>query len=162
MAGGVNNIGNLMGSSQTAGSYVPQHVIVSDSNGNLLEFAGTAVVWTATNVPAVNTTATVTKASAGAGVRNICTGLTVTLAAGTTAPSAAQITVALIDGAAGGTTYLWRTQISLPATAGAVSAFVKSGCLIYGTAATAMTLEFSAAGGANTFESVTMDGTTGA
>ena len=162
MAGGVNPIGNLPGSSQTAGSYNPLHVIVSDSSGNLMEFAGSGTIWVAAHVPAANTVATVTKAAAGAGVRNICTGLTVTLAAGAVAPAAVQLTVALIDGAAGGGTYLWRTQVALPAVAGAITAFVRSGTLLAGTANTAMTLEFSAAGGASTFESVSMDGTTGA
>lgn len=159
---GSANIANLTGSSQTAGTLVPQHVIVVDADGNLMDFQGGATVWTASHVPAVNTVATVTKATAGAGVRNICTGFTVTLAANTTAPSAVQVTVSLIDGSAGGTTYLWRTQITIPATAGAITGFVRSGIWLPGTANTAMTLEFSAAGGANTFESVSMDGTTGA
>lgn len=161
MAGGVNNIGNLPGSSMTAGNYTPQHVAIVDSSGNLMEFAGSGTVWTALHVPSANTQATITKAAAGAGIRNICTGFTVTLAAGTTAPAAVQLTVMLVDGASGGTSYLWRSVICLPATAGAVTAFVRSGMLIPGSANTAMTLEFSAAGGANTFESVSMDGTTG-
>lgn len=116
--------------------------------------------WNAQHAPSANTKATITKASGGVGVRNICTHLTVALAAGSTAPAAVQVTVALIDGSTGGTTYLWGpTVLSLPATAGAVSAFVVGMCWKVGTANTAMTLEFSAAGGANTIESVSMDGT---
>lgn len=109
--------------------------------------------------PSANTKATITK-SAGAGtIRNVCTGLTVSLASSsTTAPAAIQVTVALIDGSSGGTTYLWGpTVIALPAVAGAISAFVLSNCWKPGSQATAMTLEFSAAGGANTIESVSMD-----
>lgn len=111
--------------------------------------------------PAANTQATITLAAGGAGVRNVCTGLTVMLAAGTTAPSAASVTVALIDGSTGGTTYLWGPHtVSLPAVAGAETGIVVGHCWKPGTANTAMTLEFSAAGGANTFETVCFDYTT--
>lgn len=117
--------------------------------------------WNAQHAPAANTKATITKAAGASGVRNVCTSITVVLAAGATAPAAIQVSVALIDGASGGTTYLWGPNvISLPAVAGATSAFVIGQCWKPGTAATAMTLEFSAAGGANTIESVSMDGTT--
>ena len=119
-----------------------------------------SLYWDAQHVPAANTQATATRASAGSGVRNVCQGFTVTLAATASAPAAVNITVAVIDGSTGGTTYLWRTTISLPATAGAISSFVRSGIWLVGSAATAMTIEFSAAGGANTIESVTMEGTT--
>jgi hypothetical protein len=117
-------------------------------------------IWTAIHVPAANTQATATKASAGAGIRNVATGFTVTLASTGTAPTAIQLTVSLIDGASGGGTYLWRTAIALPAVAGAITAFTRSGLWLPGTAATAMTLEFSATGGANTIESVALEGTT--
>ena len=116
--------------------------------------------WTAIHVPAANTQATATKASAGVGLRNVCMSITVTLAATATAPTAVNVTINLIDGASGGTTYLWRTTISLPATAGATTGFAITGLAIRGTADTAMTVEFSAAGGANTIESVSMSGVT--
>lgn len=113
------------------------------------------------HAPAANTKATIAQAAGGAGIKNVCTGFTVSLAAQTTAPAAIQVSVALIDGATGGTTYLWGPQvISLPATAGAMAAFVRSNVFIVGTANTAMTLEFSAAGGANTIETVSFEGTT--
>ncbi len=117
-------------------------------------------IWTAHSVPAANTQATVSRAAAGIGIRNVCTELTVALAAGATAPTAVQLSVSLIDGASAGLTYLWRAVIALPATAGAVTGFVVSGLWLPGTANTAMTLEFSAAGGVNTFESVSMSGLT--
>ena len=86
--------------------------------------------------------------------------ITVTLAATATAPTAVNLTINLIAGASGGTTYLWQTTVSLPATAGAATGFAITGLAIRGTADTAMTLEFSAAGGLSTIESVTMSGVT--
>lgn len=115
--------------------------------------------WTAIHVPPSNTKATATKASAGAGKRNICTGFTVTIATDATAPTAANLTVSLIDGSSGGTNYLWRSTISIPAVAGAQVSIVRGSLWIPGSQATAMTLEFSAAGGADTLESVSMEGT---
>jgi hypothetical protein len=132
--------------------------------------AGTAIIgtvydepddtWNQTHVPATNTKATISQSAGGGSLKNVCTGFTVTLCAGATAPTATQISVALIDGATGGSTYLWRTNISIPAVAGAIVSFVVTGKKFTGSAATAMTLEFSAAAGANTFESVTMKGYT--
>ncbi len=117
-------------------------------------------IWTAIHVPSANTQATATKASAGTGVRNVCTGFTVTITGGTTAPAAFQGIVSLIDGASGGTTYLWRSSIALPAVAGAQVTVIRGHLWLPGTAATGMTLEFSAAGGANTVESVSLEGVT--
>ncbi len=104
-----------------------------------------------------NTLASATLAAGAAGVRHICTGITATIGAGATAPTAIQLTVVLRDGASGAGTIKWQAVISLPATAGAMSGVARSDLWIPGTAATAMTLEFSAAGGANTFESVSME-----
>jgi len=117
-------------------------------------------IWTQIHVPAANTQATKSQGAAGAGIRNVCTGFTVTLAAGATAPTAINLVANLIDGASGGATYLWRSTISLPAVAGSQTSIVRGNLWIPGTANTAITLEFSAAGGANTIESVSMEGTT--
>ena len=117
-----------------------------------------ADVWTSHHLPAANTQATISKASAGAGLRNVCTWITVVLAAGASAPTAATLSVSLIDGATGGVTYLWRAAISIPAVAGVTNGIALSNLWLPGTAATAMTLEFSASGGANTVESVSMGG----
>lgn len=114
--------------------------------------------WTVVHFPASNTQATASKTAGGAGVRHVCTGITVVLAGGTTAPAAAQVNVALRDGASGAGTILWQAVITLPATAGAMNGISRSHLHISGSANTAMTLEFSAAGGANTFESVTIEG----
>lgn len=112
------------------------------------------------NIPAVNTQATITRASAGAGNRNVCTGFTVTIATDATPPTALQLSVSLIDGVSGGSTYLWRSNISVPAIAGATISISKSFTKpVKGSQATAMTLEFSAAAGADTWESVSLQGT---
>ena len=118
-----------------------------------------ANIWSAQHVPAANTRATITRGAQAAGIRNVCTWLTIKLVAGATAPTAVNTSFSLIDGASGGTTYLWRATISLPATAGADNGIALSNLWIPGTAATGMTLEALAAGGANTIESVSMGGT---
>lgn len=102
--------------------------------------------------------ATATQAAAGAGKRNYCTGLTVIAQAGGTAPTAATVTVALIDGPSGGTTYLWGPiAIGVPNIAGAMNGAAPHGPWV-GSANTPMTLEFSAGLGSNTLEAVTFSG----
>lgn len=121
--------------------------------------APVASTWTQVHVPSSATQATKSQAAGAGNVRNVCTGFTATFAAGSTAPAAATpLTVAVIDGATGGTTYLWRTNICLPATANAIVSFNRSGLWLVGSKATAMTIEFSGAGGANSYQSVSMDG----
>lgn len=138
--------------------------VIADTTGRILHRTAQESLasdyWDAQHVPAVNTQATATKASAGAGKRNVCTGFTVTLASNGTAPAAVQTVVSIIDGASGGGTALWTSVIALPAVAGAMSSLVRSNIWLVGSAATAMTIEFSAGGGANTIQSVTMEGTT--
>lgn len=153
-------LAHLFGSSQAAGSKVPQHVMLVGEDGGQVFPLAAGAVWSVSHVPAANTQATISRAAAGAGIRNVCTGLTIVLAGGTAAPAAVNMTVNLIDGALGGTTYLWRVTLSLPAVAGAVNGIARSGLWLPGTANTAMTLEFSAAGGANTIQSVSLEGTT--
>ena len=113
--------------------------------------------WTAMQVQTANVQATVTKAAV-ASIRNVCTAITVVGASGATAPTAVNLTVNLIDGASGGTTYLWRATLSIPATAGETRGVTISGLWLPGSINTGMTLEFSAAGGANTLESVAATG----
>ena len=62
----------------------------------------------------------------------------------------------------GAGTVLATWLIGITAVAGATTAFSFGPFNIPGSAATAMTLEFTAAGGAHTFESVTLSGTTSA
>jgi len=121
----------------------------------------TPKTWSVKHRPGTNVQATATRAAASkTGQRLVATSITVTFTAGTSAPSANSITVSLIDGASGGGTTLWGPHdISIPAVAGAMNGIALP-CWIVGSANTAMTLEFSAAGGANTFESVTLTGVT--
>lgn len=113
-----------------------------------------SVPWAVNHEPAANTQATIVKAAAGAGIKHVCTGFSATIAAGATAPSAVQVSVRLLDGAA----VIWAGVFGLTATAGDRSGVARSGLWIVGTAATSMTLQFSAAGGANTYEAVTLEG----
>lgn len=119
-----------------------------------------ATDWRGSHAPAANTRATFTQAAPGAGYRNVLTGFTVILAAGATAPVAATVTVAVIDGVSGATSYIDGPHaMSIPAIAGAMSGVTRSGLDKRGSANTATTIEFSAAGGANTLESVSIEGT---
>lgn len=123
--------------------------------------ASTGQPWAVSHAPAVNVVATCTiGAPVDAYVRNVCTGFTAMLNGGTAAPAAAAVTLRLIDGPSGGTKYLWQAALSVPATAGAVGGVTRSGIYIIGSPGQPMTLEFSAAGGGNTFQSVAMEGTT--
>lgn len=113
--------------------------------------------WSKTHVPAANTQATITQPAPGQGKKLVCTGLTVAFAAGAAAPTATTATVSLIDGATGGTTFLWQMTLGVVATAGATNGHSRPGKWV-ASHNTALTLEFSAAGGANTLESVSMEG----
>ena len=66
----------------------------------------------------------------------------------------------LIDGVSGGGAQLWFGWLNIPAVVGERDRIVISGLNLVGTANTAMTLEFNAAAGANTYESVSMTGYT--
>jgi hypothetical protein len=114
--------------------------------------------WTVTHAPGAAAQAVASKAAGAAGVRHVCTGLVVTVAAGAVAPTAALVTVNLRDGATGAGTILATFQLAIPATAGACVVLPVSGLKIPGTAATAMTLETSAATGTNVAASVTLFG----
>lgn len=114
--------------------------------------------WSVTHAPAVNVQATITKAAGATGVRHVCTGIHAKIVGGTTAPAAIQGTVNLRDGASGAGTILKSFTMVLAAAIGAKDEIALTGLNIPGSAATAMTLEFAAAGGANTFECVSMDG----
>lgn len=116
--------------------------------------------WSITHTPAADTQATITRAAGGAGVVHICTSITATLIAPAGSVSG-NVQINLRDGASGLGTILW-SQTFLVGGATSVSAGVigiaLSGLQIPGSPNTAMTLEFSAAGGANTLESVALTG----
>jgi len=114
--------------------------------------------WSVTSAPAANTVATISKGAGAAGVRHVCTGIYARARGGTTAPAAIQLTLNLRDGATGAGTILQTHTLVIAAAVGAADNVEISGLNIIGSAATAMTLEFTAAGGANTFESVALTG----
>lgn len=148
-----------------ASGALPTAVAAADRTDSYLDREGRQIVrpwgagdWTQVHEPAANVQATTSKAAGAAGVRHVCTGITATIVATTVAPSAVQLVVRLRDGASGAGTVIWAAVMSLPATAGAMNGVTRTGLFIRGTAATAMTLEFSGAGGANTIEAVSMEG----
>lgn len=105
------------------------------------------------NLPAANTTATITRAAGAAGVRHVCTGIFANV--NNVAAGAASV-VRLRDGASGAGTILFEETVS-PVAIGVYSVNI-SRLNIVGTAATAMTLEFVAAPGAGNFQKVNMTG----
>lgn len=110
--------------------------------------------WTLTNAPAANTQATATRAAGAAGVRHVLTSIQATLNA--VAAVVAPLTVVVRDGASGAGTILWQDRVTSPAgTDGRISI---SGLNIVGSAATAMTVEFTAAPGATNFETISATG----
>lgn len=117
-------------------------------------------VWTASHLPNTNTKATCVKAAPGAGNRLVVTGITATLAAGSTAPSAVEVSISLIEDAAGTPVTRWSAVTSLQAVAGDKGGVAKAVYIPATAANKSMTLEFSAAGGTNTYESVTLEGYT--
>lgn len=145
-----------VGSSQRAGDKQPQHVLLIDEHG-VSVYAPVTSHWSVAHTPGANAQATITQATAGIGKRNVCTGVTITFVAGATAPTAVAREVYLIDGAAAGTVYKFKTTLGCPAVAGVTSGVARTGVWV-GSPNTAMTLEFESAGGINTIESVAMEG----
>lgn len=114
--------------------------------------------WSINHAPAANTTATITRAAGAAGVRHVCTSIhakMIDVAAAGLGP----LTVTLRDGATGAGTILWQTKLfaSLTAAIGK-DEITLTGLNIVGSAATAMTLEFTAGPGASNFELVDLAG----
>jgi hypothetical protein len=114
--------------------------------------------WTETHAPAAATQAIASRAAGAAGIRHICTAIGITVVGNTVAPAAQVLTFNLRDGATGVGTVLQTWRIGVEAVAGKTVVITLSGLAIPGSAATAMTLEGSAAPGANTFEAVTLVG----
>jgi hypothetical protein len=106
------------------------------------------------HAPAAATQATITKSAGAAGVKHVCTSIAATLAAGGTAQT--PINVYLRDGATGTGTIIWAGSVSAPVNSAAIIALTDLS--IVGSAATAMTLEFSAAGVAASVQAVTLTG----
>ena len=108
------------------------------------------------HLPAATAQATVTQPAGAAGVKNVCTGVSFTSVTVGTAQTI--ISVSLRDGATGAGTILWSMQFIQ--TTNQVLAVHVPLPHIAGTAATAMTFEFSAGGVAASVQSVSMQGYT--
>lgn len=117
------------------------------------------LLWSVNASPGVSTVATISKSSA-AGVRHIVTGFTASVAATSTSPAVFHSTLVLVDGASAGTTFLWRTVVSLSSTPGGMVSFNFSNLWFAGAVAGPVTLEFQTSGGANVVQSVAMWGQT--
>lgn len=116
-------------------------------------------VWKVQHAPSANTKATITQAAPGVGFQNIVTGFVMMFAAGGTAPTAITLSAAVIDGASGATTYLDGPHaFSIPNVAGALNGIARNSLRKYASENTQTTIEFSVAGGANTIQSVSMEG----
>jgi len=106
--------------------------------------------WSVVNVPAAATQASAVKAAGAVGVRHVCTGISVSFAAG--AANEAARTISVLDGA----TVIWSQQIAvLLSDSKQVNL---TGLSLIGSAATSMTLQFDAAGGAGSEQAVTLMG----
>lgn len=95
--------------------------------------------WAVTN-QATAGTPTISKAAGAAGVRHVCTGISISVSAGATAQT--PVVVNLRDGATGAGTIL--ASWALSTIANSTTSVQLTGLNIVGTAATAMTLEFAA------------------
>ncbi len=105
--------------------------------------------------PAANAQATITQAAAPT-FRHVCRAIAASLVS--TAALAVQVSLVLRDGATGVGAVLWQVDVAIPATANSADTILLTELHIPGTVNTAMTLEFTAAGGAATFEKVTLVG----
>lgn len=133
---------------------------ISNTNNTATTSQGTTYstplsTWSVTHLPAVTTKATISKASGGGTVRHVATGIVACLANPVAIVEGPRI-VNLRDGATGAGTILMSWAISTFANDS--KCVTMSGLNMTGTAATAMTIEFDAAGGAGTQETVTLTG----
>jgi len=111
--------------------------------------------WSANHTPAANTQATVTRAAGGAGVRHVLRSFDATLI-GLTGSAETTILVNVRDGATGAGTIL--RSFRLLVIPGGLTGLALGDLNLAGSENTAMTIEFAAAAGANTFETVSMSG----
>lgn len=140
-----------------AGTNVATEQLTDFSHAQIVKSRGYGG-WTKNHAPAAATQATISQAAGAAGIKNVCTSITVSLASAA-APTVGVVIFNLRDGATGAGTILWTARLSLPATSGEAKSIALN-CWIEGTAATAMTLETSGAPAANVQASVSMTGTT--
>jgi len=143
------------------GSTWDQWIGISNTNNTATTSQGAAYTtplstWFVTSTPAANTQATASKASGGGTVRHVATSITWCFATDTAA-GAGPFNINLRDGATGAGTIMRTWIVDLPAVENSQCQDL-SGLNMTGSAATAMTLEFAAAGGAATVETVSLTG----
>lgn len=135
---------------------------ISNTNNVAVTSTGVAYstplsTWSVTHSPAANNQATATKAGGGGTVRHVATSITVCTidTAGTGSATIAH----LRDGGTGAGTVMRTWYMTTQSVTGiGQGCYNLSGLNMSGSANTAMTLEFTAAGGANVLESVTVTG----
>lgn len=110
--------------------------------------------WTLTSAPAVSTVASATRAAGAAGVRHVLKSIQASVQA--VVAQAAPVVAVVRDGASGVGTILWQDRLIVPAGFNGVISV--DGLNIVGTAATAMTVEFTAAPTATNFETISATG----
>lgn len=110
--------------------------------------------FTVSHVPAVNVAATVTRAAPGVGRRIVITGFDAIVANGGTAPTATTAVPSLVSGS----TTKWSATFGVQATAGDTVGITKANRWIICGENEAVTLSFAAASGANTYQSVNLEG----
>lgn len=113
--------------------------------------------WSITSFPATNTVASATKAAGGVGVRHVLQTLSFDLFDPDGATVTSGLRIVVRDGATGVGAILWNGFVSGGPTT-VIDHKQLSGLNIIGSPNTAMTVEFVAAGGANTQEVLTATG----
>jgi hypothetical protein len=109
-----------------------------------------ATCWTVVSTSAAAGQASAVKGAGAAGVKHVCYGISATAAAGAAAQG--PLTVKVLDGS----TSIFEGVVSAPANQS--GQIVMTGLYLVGTAATSMTLQFTAGGAANTLQSCTLIG----
>jgi hypothetical protein len=108
--------------------------------------------WTVVSTPAAATQASAVQAAGATGVQHVCQSISFNYTTASTAGSSSGIQISLLDGS----TVKWALTLMPPANS--TAQMDVHGLNIVGTAATSMTLQFSAAGVTGSFQSCTMTG----
>lgn len=144
---------------QGSGTAANMNPAVGSGPSNAAALVADLPEWSLPHTPAVGVRATITRAAGGAGVRHVCRSISATLSVALADVAVAGVLVNLRDGATGAGTILWSGRLAVVAAGGLVTV-EKEGLNIAGSLNTAMTLEFAAAPGAASFETVTLGGIT--
>lgn len=131
--------------------------MATDKLGNVCTTDPTGSAWSITNTSAAAAQATASKAAGAAGIRHVCNMICGQLVGDATG-NADQATINLRDGATGAGTVLASFKVSLATGANGVGVPFSIPGFWVGTAATAMTIEMSAAGATHTIGIVNASG----